>query len=83
MERGLASDDDSSILVSIIDDHPDLCYGVLARLPKANSSFVAGPPLRPLMQAQERIPAGSSPRRRTAALPPRAAQVMAMRLRVR
>jgi DNA-binding NarL/FixJ family response regulator len=30
------------VVVSIIDDHPDLCYGVLARLPKENSSFDAG-----------------------------------------
>jgi hypothetical protein len=27
---------------SIVDDHPDLCYGVLARLPRENSSFAAG-----------------------------------------
>src|SRR5205823_12800559 len=30
------------VVVSIIDDHPDLCYGVLARLPQANASFAAG-----------------------------------------
>jgi two-component system nitrate/nitrite response regulator NarL len=30
------------LVVSIVDDHPDLCYGVLARLPRANSSFSAG-----------------------------------------
>ena len=30
------------VVVSIVDDHPDLCYGVLARLPQANSSFAAG-----------------------------------------
>jgi hypothetical protein len=28
--------------VSVVDDHPDLCYGVLARLPRASSSFAAG-----------------------------------------
>jgi two-component system nitrate/nitrite response regulator NarL len=33
---------DASVVVSIIDDHPDLCHGVLARLPRANSSFAAG-----------------------------------------
>ena len=31
-----------SVVVSIVDDHPDLCHGVLARLPRANSSFVPG-----------------------------------------
>ncbi len=30
------------VVVSIVDDHPDLCYGVLARLPRATSSFAAG-----------------------------------------
>ena len=30
------------LVVSIVDDHPDLCYGVLARLPRANSAFAAG-----------------------------------------
>jgi DNA-binding NarL/FixJ family response regulator len=30
------------VVVSIVDDHPDLCYGVLARLPRANSSFAGG-----------------------------------------
>lgn len=34
--------DGRPVVVSIIDDHPDMCYGVLARLPKANSMFVAG-----------------------------------------
>ena len=29
-------------VVSVVDDHPDLCYGVLARLPQASSSFAAG-----------------------------------------
>lgn len=42
MERGIQSADGGSVVVSIIDDHPDLCHGVLARLPRANSSFVAG-----------------------------------------
>jgi len=31
-----------SVVVSIVDDHPDLCYGVLARLPQVNASFGAG-----------------------------------------
>jgi DNA-binding NarL/FixJ family response regulator len=31
-----------SVIVSIVDDHPDLCYGVLARLPRVNSTFAAG-----------------------------------------
>ena len=30
------------VVFSIVDDHPDLCYGVLGRLPQENSSFVAG-----------------------------------------
>jgi two-component system, NarL family, nitrate/nitrite response regulator NarL len=30
------------VVVSIVDDHPDLCHGVLARLPQANSSFAPG-----------------------------------------
>jgi two-component system, NarL family, nitrate/nitrite response regulator NarL len=42
MERGVPGADSGSVVVSIVDDHPDLCYGVLARLPHANSSFVAG-----------------------------------------
>lgn len=41
MEAG-AENSDGPVVVSIVDDHPDLCYGVLARLPQANSSFVAG-----------------------------------------
>jgi DNA-binding NarL/FixJ family response regulator len=42
MGIGIAGADRSPVVVSIIDDHPDLCYGVLARLPQANSSFAAG-----------------------------------------
>jgi two-component system, NarL family, nitrate/nitrite response regulator NarL len=42
MGTGIAGADRSPLVVSIIDDHPDLCYGVLARLPQANSSFAAG-----------------------------------------
>jgi DNA-binding NarL/FixJ family response regulator len=42
MGTGIAGADRSPVVVSIIDDHPDLCYGVLARLPQANSSFAAG-----------------------------------------
>ncbi|HEY3957307.1 MAG TPA: LuxR C-terminal-related transcriptional regulator [Streptosporangiaceae bacterium] len=30
------------VTVSVIDDHPDLCYGVLARLPRASAMFVPG-----------------------------------------
>ena len=33
---------DGAVIVSIVDDHPDLCYGVLARLPRANAAFAAG-----------------------------------------
>jgi DNA-binding NarL/FixJ family response regulator len=39
---GIADAGGEPVVVSIIDDHPDLCYGVLARLPRANSSFAAG-----------------------------------------
>ena len=42
METGGAGVDGASVVVSIIDDHPDLCHGVLARLPQVNSSFAAG-----------------------------------------
>ena len=42
MERGVPGADSGSMVVSIVDDHPDLCYGVLARLPRVNSSFAAG-----------------------------------------
>ncbi len=42
MERGIPGADGGSVVVSIVDDHPDLCHGVLARLPQENSSFVAG-----------------------------------------
>jgi DNA-binding NarL/FixJ family response regulator len=31
-----------SIIVSVVDDHPDLCYGVLARLSQSSSSFIPG-----------------------------------------
>jgi two-component system, NarL family, nitrate/nitrite response regulator NarL len=30
------------MVVSVVDDHPDLCHGVLARLPRTSTSFVAG-----------------------------------------
>jgi DNA-binding NarL/FixJ family response regulator len=33
---------DRAAVVSVIDDHPDLCYGVLARLPQTGTSFVPG-----------------------------------------
>jgi DNA-binding NarL/FixJ family response regulator len=42
MESSVPDADSGSMVVSIIDDHPDLCYGVLARLPRTNSSFAAG-----------------------------------------
>lgn len=42
MEVGIAGADGGPVVVSIIDDHPDLCRGVFARLPEANSSFAAG-----------------------------------------
>lgn len=42
MGRGIAGTDGDPVVVSIIDDHPDLCYGVLARLPETNSSFAGG-----------------------------------------
>jgi two-component system nitrate/nitrite response regulator NarL len=42
MGTGSAGADGGLVVVSIVDDHPDLCYGVLARLPQANSSFAAG-----------------------------------------
>lgn len=34
--------DSRPVVFSIVDDHPDLCYGVLARLPQENSSVAAG-----------------------------------------
>jgi two-component system, NarL family, nitrate/nitrite response regulator NarL len=42
MRTGVPGADSESLVVSIIDDHPDLCHGVLARLPQANSMFAAG-----------------------------------------
>jgi len=42
MGTGIASGDGGLVVISIVDDHPDLCYGVLARLPLTNSSFAAG-----------------------------------------
>jgi two-component system nitrate/nitrite response regulator NarL len=42
MGTGIAGADGGPVVVSIVDDHPDLCYGVLARLPQANSSFAGG-----------------------------------------
>ncbi len=42
MESGVPGADGRSVVVSIVDDHPDLCYGVLTRLPRTDSSFVAG-----------------------------------------
>ncbi len=42
MERNVPGAYGRSVVVSIVDDHPDLCYGALARLQQANSSFAAG-----------------------------------------
>jgi len=42
MARGESAADSGPVVFSIIDDHPDLCYGVLARLPQENSSVAAG-----------------------------------------
>jgi len=42
MTTGEPEPNGRSMVVSVVDDHPDLCYGVLARLPQADSSFVAG-----------------------------------------
>jgi two-component system, NarL family, nitrate/nitrite response regulator NarL len=42
MGTSTAGADGGPVIVSIVDDHPDLCEGVLARLPRANSSFAAG-----------------------------------------
>jgi two-component system, NarL family, nitrate/nitrite response regulator NarL len=42
MTRGESVADSGPVVFSIVDDHPDLCYGVLSRLPKENVSFVAG-----------------------------------------
>jgi len=33
---------DCPVVVSVVDNELDLCYGVLARLPQVNSSFAAG-----------------------------------------
>lgn len=42
MSNGISGAGGGPVVVSIVDDHPDLCHGVLARLPRANSSFAAG-----------------------------------------
>jgi DNA-binding NarL/FixJ family response regulator len=42
MGTGVPGAGGGPVVVSIVDDHPDLCYGVLARLPQANSLFAAG-----------------------------------------
>lgn len=42
MARGESAAGSEPVIFSIVDDHPDLCYGVLGRLPQENSSFVAG-----------------------------------------
>ena len=42
MARGESAAGSEPVIFSIVDDHPDLCYGVLGRLPQENSSFTAG-----------------------------------------
>jgi DNA-binding NarL/FixJ family response regulator len=42
MARGESAADSGPVVFSIVDDHPDLCYGVLGTLPQENSSFAAG-----------------------------------------
>src|SRR5260370_17820141 len=42
MGREIPGADGELVIVSSVDDQPDLCDGVLARLPQANSSFAAG-----------------------------------------
>src|SRR6266704_2482210 len=42
MARGESAADSGLVVFSIVDDHPDLCYGVLGRLPQENSTFAAG-----------------------------------------
>jgi DNA-binding NarL/FixJ family response regulator len=42
MGRGKPHADGGPVVFSIVDDHPDLCYGVLGRLPREYSSFAAG-----------------------------------------
>src|SRR5450759_2629798 len=43
MEEGMADVvTGRSVVVSVVDDHPDLCHGVLARLSQASPSFIAG-----------------------------------------
>jgi DNA-binding NarL/FixJ family response regulator len=34
--------DGRPVVVSVVDDHPDLCHGVLARLSQSRTAFVAG-----------------------------------------
>ena len=42
MEESIADVTGQSMVVSVVDDHPDLCHGVLARLSQASPSFTAG-----------------------------------------
>src|SRR6266571_4742621 len=42
MTRGESAADSGPVVFSVVDDHPDLCYGVLGRLPQENLSFAAG-----------------------------------------
>ena len=42
MGRGKPPAEGGPVVFSIVDDHANLCYGVLGRLPQENSSFAAG-----------------------------------------
>src|SRR5260370_21956503 len=41
-DRGISEKTAKQLVVSIVDDHPDFRHGVLARLPRTNSSCAAG-----------------------------------------
>jgi DNA-binding NarL/FixJ family response regulator len=42
MRAGVPGMNERPVIVSVVDDHPDLCHGVLARLSQASPSFIAG-----------------------------------------
>lgn len=42
MARGDPAADSGPVVFSVVDDHADLCYGVLGRLPQENTAFAAG-----------------------------------------
>jgi DNA-binding NarL/FixJ family response regulator len=42
MDAGAPGESATTVVVSVIDDHPDLCIGVLARLPQVSSLFAPG-----------------------------------------